>query len=89
MLFIIIEAETVATFEEFCSKFGIIHQTTLLYSSQSNGVAEWKNCTLKQIMNAMLINSDLLQNLFLIRYDKIVLELLMIYANGKNLYTNN
>ena len=53
-----------APFEEFCSKHGIIHQTTAPYSPQSNGVAERKNRTLKEMMNAMLISSGLPQNLW-------------------------
>ena len=46
-------------FMEFCSEHGIIHQTTAPYSPQSNGIAERKNGTLKEMMNAMLISSGL------------------------------
>ena len=53
-----------APFDEFCSQNGIIHQTTAPYSPQSNGVAERKNRTLKEMMNAMLISSGLPQNLW-------------------------
>ncbi|KAL0307596.1 UNVERIFIED_CONTAM: Retrovirus-related Pol polyprotein from transposon RE1 [Sesamum angustifolium] len=53
-----------APFEEFCSEFGRIHQTTALYSPQSNGIAKRKNRTHKEMMNAMLINSGLPQNLW-------------------------
>ncbi|CAA0810925.1 Unknown protein, partial [Striga hermonthica] len=56
--------EYVAPFEQICSEYGIIHQTTTPYSPQSNGVAECKNRTLKEMMNAMLINSGLPQNMW-------------------------
>ena len=52
-----------APFDEFCKEHGIIHQTTAPYSPQQNGVAERKNRTLKDMLNAMLISSGLLPNL--------------------------
>ena len=48
---------------EFCAQHGIIHEVTTSYSPQSNGVAECKNHTLKEMMNAMLISSGLSQNM--------------------------
>ena len=42
----------------------IIHETTTLYLPQSNGVAERKNRTLKEMMNAMLISYGLPQNMW-------------------------
>ena len=51
-------------FGEFCLQHGIIHQTTAPYSPQQNGVAERKNRTLKDMMNAMLISFGLPQNLW-------------------------
>ncbi|PHT56456.1 hypothetical protein CQW23_04942 [Capsicum baccatum] len=50
-------------FAEICVENGVIHQTTTLYSPQSNGIVERKNHTLKEMMNALLISSGLLQNL--------------------------
>ncbi|GJS08521.1 retrovirus-related pol polyprotein from transposon TNT 1-94 [Tanacetum coccineum] len=44
-------------FSEFCSTFGIVHQTTTPYTPQQNGVAERKNRTLKNMINSMLITS--------------------------------
>jgi transposase InsO family protein len=56
--------EYVAPFEQLCADSGIIHQTTTPYSPQSNGIAERKNRTLKEMMNAMLISSGLPQNMW-------------------------
>ena len=48
-----------APFGDFCSQHGIIHQTTAPYSPQKNGVAERKNKTLKEMMNALLLSFGL------------------------------
>jgi hypothetical protein len=46
-------------FGEYCAEHGIIHETTVPYSPQSNGVAELKNRTLTDLVNAMLDYSGL------------------------------
>lgn len=53
-----------AHFAKFCSQHGIIHQTTAPYTPQQNGIAERKNRTLKEMMNAMLISSEAPRNLW-------------------------
>nr|ABA98225.1 retrotransposon protein, putative, Ty1-copia subclass [Oryza sativa Japonica Group] len=46
-------------FASFCEEFGIIHERMPPYSPQSNGVAERKNCTLTEMVNAMLDTAGL------------------------------
>jgi transposase InsO family protein len=41
-------------FDLFCAEHDIIHERTLPYSPQSNGVAERKNHTLIDLVNSML-----------------------------------
>jgi transposase InsO family protein len=45
-------------FGEYCVEHGIIHETMIPYSPQSNGVAEQKNRKLTNLVNAMLDCSD-------------------------------
>ena len=56
--------EYVEPFGEFCSQHGIVHEVTAPYSPQSNRVAERKNHTLKEMMNAMLLSSLLPQSMW-------------------------
>ena len=51
-------------FNTFCEEHGIIHETTHPYSLESNGVAERKNRTLKEMMNVMLVSSRASLNLW-------------------------
>ena len=46
-------------FSQFCAEHGIIHEVTPPYSPQSNGVAERKNRTLTDLVNAMLESSGM------------------------------
>jgi transposase InsO family protein len=43
-----------SNFSEFCVEHDIIYQRTPSYSPQSNGIAERKNRTLTELVNAML-----------------------------------
>jgi transposase InsO family protein len=46
-------------FSQFYAEHGIIHEVTPPYSLQSNGVAERKNRTLADLINAMLESSSM------------------------------
>lgn len=46
-------------FEKLCSTHRMIHLTTNPQSSQSNGIDEFKNRTLKEMINVMLISLEL------------------------------
>ena len=46
-------------FDSFCAEHSIIHERTPPYSPQSNGMAERKNRTLTDLVNAMLDTSGL------------------------------
>nr|GEV45803.1 retrotransposon protein, putative, Ty1-copia subclass [Tanacetum cinerariifolium] len=49
--------EYVSLFVELYAKHGSRHEFTAPYSPQQNGIAERKNCTLKEMVTAMLIRS--------------------------------
>lgn len=51
-------------FALFCEKYEIMHEATISYSPQSNGVAERKNRTLLYMINAMIISLGISQNLW-------------------------
>ncbi|XP_077215490.1 uncharacterized protein LOC143850059 [Tasmannia lanceolata] len=46
-------------FPHFCESVGIVHESSAPYTPQQNGVAERKNRTLTEMINAMLVNSGL------------------------------
>jgi transposase InsO family protein len=46
-------------FPSYCKSVGIIHETSIAYTPQQNGVAERKNRTLVEMVNALLCNSGL------------------------------
>jgi transposase InsO family protein len=56
--------EYVSPFADICAQSGIIHECTAPYSPQQNGIAERKNRTLKEMMNAMLISSGMDQDMW-------------------------
>ena len=51
-------------FSYFCEENGLIHQTSAPYTPQQNGLAERKNRTLVDMINAMLLHSKLPINLW-------------------------
>ena len=52
------------SFVDVCAQNGSIHETTSPSSPKSNGVAERKNYTLKEMRNAMLISFGLPHNMW-------------------------
>ncbi|GJZ38330.1 retrotransposon protein, putative, ty1-copia subclass [Tanacetum coccineum] len=55
--------EYVSLFAKLCAKHGIRHEFTAPYSPQQNSIAKRKNRTLKEMVNAMLINSGLSEDI--------------------------
>ena len=53
-----------AFFKKICEENGIIHEVTTPSIPEQNGIAERKNRTLKDMMNAILISSGLPSNMW-------------------------
>ncbi|GMJ05590.1 hypothetical protein HRI_004228200 [Hibiscus trionum] len=53
---------TVKLFEDFCKEHGIIHQLTVRYTPQQNGVAERKNRTILDMARSMIKGKHLPRN---------------------------
>ena len=51
-------------FKKICEENGIIHEVTTPRTPEQNGIAERKNITLKDMMNAILICSGLPSNMW-------------------------
>ena len=49
---------------DYCENEGIIHEVTHIYSHKSNGVAERKIITLKEMMNSLLVSTSAPNNLW-------------------------
>ena len=45
-------------FSEYCKKNGIVHEFTIPYTPQQNGVAERKNRTIQEMANCLLIHAN-------------------------------
>ena len=58
---------------DYCENEGIIHEVTTPYSLESNGVAEIKNRTLKEMMNSLLVSASALDNLWVKPYCLLVI----------------
>ncbi|XP_074290879.1 uncharacterized protein LOC141617597 [Silene latifolia] len=50
--------------KKYCEENGIIHEITAPFTPQQNGIAERKNRSLKDMMNAMLISSGMPTNMW-------------------------
>ena len=50
-------------FSTFCEEYGIIHQSSAPYTPQQNGLAERKNRTHVDMVNAMILSAELPFNL--------------------------